>query len=93
MAGDEKRVRTTFLTYEADDGTAETLAVVLGAVVENFRGVTILEMQDDSLFDGADPRDALHEMVTSGDRLTDGQRKTLEDFAQQLSAWDGSEKP
>jgi hypothetical protein len=94
VAGDEKRVRTTFLTYEADDGAAETLAIVLGAVVENFRGVTVLEMQDDTLFaDALDRREALHELVTSRERLTDAQRETLEEFAAQLSAWDGSESP
>ena len=83
-----------FLTYEADDGAAETLAVVLGAVAENFRGVNVLEMQDDTLFaDEPDPREALHEMVTSGDRLSDDQRRTLAEFAEALSDWDGSEKP
>ncbi len=93
MPGD-KKLRTMYLTYEADDAVAETLVVVLGAVAENFRGVEVVEIQDDTLFaEGVDAREVLHELVTSDGRLTPEQRSAIAAFGQAVAEWDGTEQP
>lgn len=90
----DRKVRTLFLTYEADDESAETFMVLLGMVAENFKGVKVVEFQDDTVFaDGTDAMAALHEMATSAGRLTDYQRRQLEEFGEALNGWDGSESP
>lgn len=87
----EARVRTLFLTYSADDDAAETFMIVLGSIAENFRGVEIVEFQDDTIFaDGEDAMTALHAMATSS-RLTAEQQSILDDFSQKLSTWEGDE--
>lgn len=92
-AGDEeKRVRTMFLTYQAEDSDADTFMIVVGSIAENFRGVQLVEFQDDTVFaDGADPMETLHELVTSAGRLTPEQRGELAQFSARLNEWQGDE--
>jgi hypothetical protein len=86
----EKKVRTLFLTYEADEDTADTFMIVLGSIAENFRGVDVVDYQDDRLFaEDRDPKETLHELMTS--RLSNEQRQELEAFASQLQNWEGEE--
>lgn len=83
-----------FMTYEAGDDAAETLMIVLGSVAENFRGVEVVEFQDDTVFeDGEDAMAVLHELATSAARLTPEQQQQLEEFSRALGDWDGGESP
>ncbi len=91
---EETKVRTMFITYEAGDDAADTFMILVGMVAENFQGVKLVEFQDDTVFaEGTDAMALLHRMTTEEGRLTDDQRQTLEEFAQQLSAWEGGESP
>jgi hypothetical protein len=89
---DEKRVRSLFITYESTDDDADTFMVVLGSIAENFKGVHLVDYQDDTLFAEGEPVDAmsvLHQLSTAETRLTPQQREELESFTQQLSQWNG----
>lgn len=80
-----------FLTYEAEDDAADTFMVVLGSIAENFRGVRVVEFQDDTVFsDGEDAMAALHELVSAAP-LTAEQRRQLEEFSEALADWSGEE--
>jgi hypothetical protein len=81
-------------TYEADDDEAEVFAVVMGSVAENFRGVTIHEVIDETIFDDQDDRgavDALYASLTAAGRLSPDQQRLLEEFGEQLRAWGGED--
>lgn len=89
MTDEETRLRTAFFTYEAGDDAADTLMVVVGSVLENFRGVRLVEYQDDTVFaEGEDPMTVLHQMATAKERLTPEQREELESFTQAIQAWE-----
>lgn len=94
MTDEDKKIRNMFITYEADDDSADTFMIVIGSIAENFRGVIVVEYQDDSVFtDGAATLSSLHEMVTAATNLTPEQKQALDDFTQSLNEWDGSEQP
>lgn len=85
------RVRTLFVTYESDDDTADTFMVVLGSIIENFRGVKMIEYQDDTIFgEKIDTMELLHDMTTRAS-LTQSQQEELDRFTTALSAWEGEE--
>lgn len=85
------RVRTLFMTYESDDDTADTFMVVLGSIVENFRGVKLVEYQDDTIFgEKIDMTELLHEMTTKAP-LTKEQQRELDSFTAALANWDGED--
>lgn len=91
---DGRRVRTAFLTYQATDEDAEVFMVVLGSVAENFRGVELVDFQDDTVFaEGEDPMVLLHSMATDEGRLTGDQLRQLREFGEQLAEWRGEESP
>lgn len=88
-------MRTIVVTYEADDANAEVFVVVLGSVAENFRGVTIHEVLDETIFDDRDDHgavDALYSLLTQEGRLTEEQRTQLERFGEELREWSGEEQ-
>lgn len=88
-------MRTMVFTYEADDEEAEVFAVVMGSVAENFRGVTIHEIVDETIFDDQDDHgavDALYASLTAAGRLSADQQKLLEEFGEQLRAWGGGDE-
>lgn len=90
----EERIRILFLTYSADDDAADTFMVVLGSVAENFRGVTVVEYQDDTVFaedEGA--MAVLHKLATGAERLTESQQAELKAFTLALGEWEGGESP
>lgn len=90
---EEPKVRTLFLTYEAKEQDADTFMIVIGSIAENFRGVEVVEFQDDSMFtEDEDPRVRLHEMVTAATRLTESQKMELDEFAARLAQWDGDDE-
>ena len=85
---DEAKVRTMFVTYQATDDAADTFMIVVGSIAENFKGVELLEYQDDSVFmDGAIAMDTLHEMLTADSRLTGEQQRLLDEFSESLNEW------
>lgn len=89
-----EQMRAITFTYEASDEDAEVFAVVLGSVAENFRGVDLHEVVDDTLFQDRDDRgavDALYAALTAEGRLTDEQRGQLERFGEELREWRGDE--
>jgi hypothetical protein len=92
VTDDEKKVRTMFITYEADDDSAETFMIVFGSIADNFRGIKVVEFQDDTIFaDGENAMTALHDMATSKSRLTPEQQQLLDEFSSQLSEWEGGQ--
>lgn len=94
MAEEEKRIRTLFLTYEGDNDSADTFMVVLGSVAENFRGITVIEYQDDTVFaEDEDAMAVLHKLATGAERLTPSQQAELKAFTLALGEWDGGESP
>lgn len=88
-----KRVRTMFLTYEAEDDDADTFMVVVGSIAENFRGIRLVEYQDDTILSDDDDEfdliSAMHAITTKDEHLTEEQRKELEDFSKRLNEWRG----
>lgn len=91
-SGDEERIRTLFITYESNQDSADTFMIVLGSIAENFRGVKVVEYQDDSLFeDNTDMVEVLHQMRTKEERLSKEQRAELKKFTETLNEWTGDE--
>jgi len=87
-------MRHIVVAYEANDENAEVFVVVLGSVAENFRGVTIHEVVDETIFDDRDDHgaiDALYQLLTSEGRLTADQRGQLERFGDELREWRGED--
>lgn len=85
-----EKMRAMTFTYEAGDEEAEVFAVVMGSVAENFRGVTLHEIVDDTVFHDRDDHgavDALYEVLTREGRLTDKQRAQLAEFSDALRDW------
>jgi hypothetical protein len=94
VAKDGKRLRTLFLTYEAEDSAADTFMVVLGSVAENFRGIEVVEYQDDTAFaEDEDAMATLHRLATGAERLAPEQQAELDAFVRALGEWDGKEAP
>jgi hypothetical protein len=91
---EESRLRTMFITYEAGDDAAEVFMVVMGSIIENFKGVSLVEYQDDTVFaDGGEAMGALYEMAARRP-LTEEQRSALDSFTEQLEGWtDGESGP
>jgi hypothetical protein len=87
-------MRHVVFAYEADDENAEVFLIVLGSVAENFRGVTIHEVVDETILGDGDDRgaiDALYQLITSEGRLTEEQQGQLERFGDELREWRGEE--
>lgn len=88
-----KRIRTMFLTYEAEDDDADTFMVVVGSIAENFRGIRLVEYQDDTILSDDDDEfdliSTMHAITTKDEHLTEEQRKELEAFSKRLNEWRG----
>lgn len=91
---EEPRLRTWVVAFEADDGTAEVAAVVVGSVLENFRGLRLAEFQDETALGdnpGATAVDVLHEVLTSRP-LSRGQLELVRELVNDIEEWNGDEK-
>lgn len=82
-----------FLTYEAEDDDADTFMVVVGSIAENFRGIRLVEYQDDTILSDDDDEfdliSTMHAITTKDEHLTEEQRKELEAFSKRLNEWRG----
>lgn len=90
----DKKLRTMAMTYEATQDDADTFMVVMGSIAENFRGVTLVDYQDDSIFDEEERADialTLHRMRSKGGHLTEEQQAELDSFTRTINEWTGDD--
>lgn len=86
----EPRLRTWAIAFEATDEAAEVAAVVVGSVLENFRGVTMAEFVDETAFaeeTGSEAVDVLHQVLTSRP-LSQEQLASVKEFVKDIEAWE-----
>ena len=89
-ADGERSLRTWVIAFEATDGAAEVAAVVVGSVLENFRGVTMAEFTDETALAGpagSEAVDVLHEVLTSRP-LTPEQARSVKEFVDDITTWE-----
>jgi hypothetical protein len=90
MTGEDE-LRTLTLTYRAQDQEeAEVFATVIGSMAENFGGVILHEVVDETVFPDRDDHgavDAMLEALLEVGRLAHAQVEQLDRFGSELRAW------
>lgn len=89
----DRELHTCFMTFEADAETRDMFYMVVGSIAENFRGVSLVEFQDDTILGEAPEHvtSAMYKMATSESRLTEEQREEIERFSRTVAEWTGDE--
>jgi hypothetical protein len=87
--------KTWVIGFTADDPrVAEDAAVVVGMLLDNFRGLIMKEFTDESALAerGGEAVDVLHAVLTADRRLSGKQRSEIEHFVAAIEEWETSER-